>query len=66
MSHTHTRTHIGALFEILPPSLGSNIVPRAHTASHRTHERNETISWFGGLSNDEPTPPTSDFAKLHC
>ena len=34
----------GGLSELLRPSVEDNIVSRAHTASHRTHERNETIS----------------------
>jgi len=42
------------------PSPRGHIVPRAHAASQRTHEWNETISQFGGLSNDKPTPSTSD------
>ena len=34
----------GGLSELRRPSVEDNIVSRAHTASHRTHERNETIS----------------------
>ena len=34
----------GGLSELPRPSVEDNIVSRAHTASHRTHERNETIS----------------------
>ena len=34
----------GALFIVANPSDGNIIASRAHTASHRTHERNETIS----------------------
>ena len=39
-----TRARGGGLSELPRPSVESNIVSRAHTASHRTHERNETIS----------------------
>ena len=50
-----TRRHGGAFPELRRPSLGSNIVPRAHAASlARTHERNE-YDFPVGL-----TPPTSD------
>ena len=58
MSSTRTkgtprRPDHGALFAVANPSDGNSIASRAHTASHRTHERNETIS---RLSH----PPTSD------
>ena len=41
----------GGLSELPRPSVEDNIVSRAHTASHRTHERNETISRLGSPLN---------------
>ena len=38
------RARGGGLWELRRPSVENNIVSQAHTASHRTHERNETIS----------------------
>ena len=45
----------GAHVDLGQPSLGSDILSRAHATSHRTHERNETISRLS-------LPPTSDIA----
>ena len=62
VSHTHSAPRGRARaaqeharpFQTLPT--GSNIASQAHTASlARTHERNETISWFSLLSTSDIT-----------
>ena len=58
----------GALSELPRPSVEDNIVSRAHTASHRTHERNETISRLGSPINLRSEPrhiPLPDALATH-
>ena len=59
--HAHAHA-LGALFAVANPSHRSIIVSRAHTASHRTHERNKTISRLVSPPNLRSQP--SDLSQV--